>query len=99
MKKNRQSAYGLLQRSAALAFVLLMLSFAMVQAAHFHVNAGSDADAHCSLCLATHPVAEMAPVAQPQPMATAMAVASSRPQPVSRRALPATFIRPPPAAL
>jgi len=99
MIKNRQSAHGSLQHAATLALVLLMLWFAMAQAAHFHVNANSDADTHCSLCLSTHQVAEMAPLALPQPMATVMAVTLSRPQPASRRPLPACFIRPPPAVL
>lgn len=85
-----------LQHVAVILLALLLLSFTTLQAVHFHLDAAKETTSHCSLCLATQPVAKSSAVTLPQPVAQITAVTLAPGLLAAHRALPVESIRPPP---
>ena len=85
------------QRSFLLGFAVLFLLFATVQAVHFHLDSGSEQNAHCTLCMATHSVADVAPMALPGLVALALVAITTHRILLPHAQRTATRIRPPPA--
>lgn len=86
-----------MRRNLLLGFAVLFLFFATIQAVHFHLHAGVEQSAHCSLCMATHSVADVAPIVLPGLVALALVAITIRRIFLPRAMRPAMFIRPPPA--
>ncbi|MDR3763989.1 MAG: hypothetical protein P4M01_07835 [Acidobacteriota bacterium] len=84
------------QRSLLLGFVALFLLFATIQAVHFHLHPGSEESAHCSMCMATHSVADVAPIVLPGLVALALVAITVHRIFLPRAVHTATRIRPPP---
>ena len=102
MKPLRQFDGSLLQKCAAVLFVLLMAGFGFVQAVHVHdALAGRTSPAsHCSLCVVAHNAVLISPPsAAPLPALSAALLEADEPQLESRLHVTSSFIRPPPQSL
>jgi len=82
----------------ALLGVLLLAGFALVQAAHFHSDAGTDDDSHCAICLLLHTPATfvVAAIVLPILACTRARALVLEPQLLSFNSIAPPYCRPPP---
>jgi hypothetical protein len=82
----------------ALLGVLLLAGFAVIQAAHFHFDAGTAGDSHCAICLLLHTPATLVVAAIVLPVLACVRaqVLVLEPQLRSFGAIAPPYSRPPP---